>query len=170
MKVKFLKESTVLGSDSKKLRETLLKHTSQSIANFAANSFDQSNTLSDGSPSIFAFNKVEGYPVIIEAYSFQKSIKAYSFQKSNNSNDPDYELFKCNPKSDCYVAVYVIKDGNLVRLTETDTLSNSFSPSRAKTIVLTLSKYTTLKSLLDRSLSFGLKKAFEFNKNFPDLA
>ena len=160
MRVKFLKESTILGSDSEKLKKTLLKYTSQSIANFAANSFSRNGTLSDGSPSIFAFNKVEGYPVIIEAYSFQKS---------NNPDDPDYELFKCNPKSDCYVAVYVIKDGNLVRLAETDTLSKSFSPPKAKSIVIILSKCTTLKSLLDRSLSFGLKKAFEFDKNFPDL-
>lgn len=158
--MKFLKESTILGFDSEKLRKTLLKHTSQVIANFAANSFAQSDILSDGSPSIFAFNKIEGYPVIIEAYSFQKS---------NNPDDPDYELFKCNPKSDCYVAVYVIKDGNLVRLAETDTISNSFSPPKAKSIVITLSKCTTLKSLLNRSLSIGLKKAFEFNKNFPDL-
>ena len=158
--MKFLKESTVLGRDSEKLKKTLLKYTSQSIANFAASSFARNGTLSDGSPSIFAFSKVEGYPVIIEAYSFQMS---------DNLDDPDYELFKCNPKSDCYVAVYVIKDGNLVRLAETDTISNSFSPPKAKSIVITLSKCATLKSLLDRSLSFGLKKAFEFNKNFPDL-
>ena len=150
MKVKFLKESTILGSDSKKLKKILLKHTSQSIADFAAIGFDKSSNLSDGSPSIFAFNKVEGYPVIIEAYSF-------------------YGLFKCNPKSDCYAAVYVIKDNNFVRLTETNIASNKFSPSKAKSIVISLSKCTTLKSLLDKSLSFGLKKASEFDKNFPDL-
>ena len=141
-----MKESIVLGSGSEELRKTLLKHTSQSTANFATSNFAP---LSDGSPSIFAFSKIEGYPVIIKTHSF-------------------YRLFECDPKSDCYAAVYVIRDDNLVRFAA-NTISNSFSPSKAKSIVKILSKCTTLKSLLDRSLSFGLKKDSKFDKNFPDL-
>ena len=148
MKVKFLKESTVLGCDSEKLRKTLLKHTSQSIANSAAHSFAQNDILSDGFPSTFAFSKVDGYPVIIKSYSF-------------------YKLFKNNTKFDCYVAVYVIKDDNLVRLAANSI--NSFSPSKARSVVMSLSKCTTLKGLLDKSLSFGLKKAFKVDEDFPEL-
>ena len=159
LEVKFLDESAILGTNAERLKKILSKYTDSRTAAFMANSFDQSGTLSDGSPSVFAFLELDGYPVIIEAYSFQSS---------EDPDDPDYELFKSNPETDSFVAVYVIKENKPLRFLETEIFKHGFFPAKAKSLVMKLSKCKNLEQLLNVGLSSGLKKAYEFEKNFPE--
>ena len=159
MKVRFLEESAIFGTNANKLKKLLSKYTDSRTATFMANSFDQNGTLSDGSSSIFAILELDGYPVIIEAYSFQSS---------EDPDDPDYELFKSNPEKDSFVAAYVIKENKPLRFLETEIFRNSFFPGKAKSLLMKLSKCKDLKQLLNMGISSGLKKAYEFEKNFPE--